>query len=301
LNDARAAGSAPFSFYTEHVFQWTRKMQRRAGRCTTLLRSNIPIYSNPFFGGPVKTAAYDDYLLPFYDKTEYMVWDEQEFGASGSLVHQFWHTHHEYTADMWVFSASAKQLGLLEPRFNPRQWVNGLKPLGDFEPIDAWKQIIQMQLDPAATNMGPGVGFDFVNLTNLSMSIQTAMDHVLAKARTAAQECRLSGACQKGNTEPRLRCKINQDRWDVLEDGTWQERFHAPHCDRWDFKRGDKFTLVSFHKDMKPHVKNVIKWMHTVWYAWAVEKDPDDFVGNGWVNLFGQCPPGSKEPCAMLL
>ena len=47
------------------------------------------------------------------------------------------------------------------------------------------------------------------------------------------------------------------------------ERYHDPNCDSYPVVEGEKFTLVSFHRQLKKlSVEKV--WMHTVVYGHIV-------------------------------
>ena len=73
-----------------------------------------------------------------------------------------------------------------------------------------------------------------------------------------------------------IACTMNQDRWDVLNSGEVQERYHAPHCNRpWRFRQGDVFTLLSFHAAQIPVGHSKLVWMHTVMYGYYTASDSD--------------------------
>jgi len=104
-----------------------------------------------------------------------------------------------------------------------------------------------------------------LHLPNAFVKLQAgALEHmkstILANLTLAQSVC-LETACR---VAPLLRCSLNLDRW---EQGTHQERYHAPHCNGWHVQEGDVFTLVSFHKPQQKLRHSVQVWMHTVFYA----------------------------------
>jgi len=144
---------------------------------------------------------------------------------NATFRHLFWHTHHDFTQDMWAISASASELGLGRVPFDVHH----------------------------------------VRLNDLNISLVDAMQYVIKNLNGAQERCDLNHSC---TSLPKIRCSINKDRWDMLPDSEMQERYHAPHCNTpWSFKRGDVFTLVSFHKAQWRIPSARLVWMHTVFYG----------------------------------
>jgi len=213
LNDVRHAGSSTLEFYSEHMYRWTRIARRTMGRLDTTIPANV--------------AGHDDYLLIFHPEQceEYLVWAELTFMGSATIRHIFWHTHHEFTTDMWVASAAASDLGLGQEPFQKHH----------------------------------------VLLNSFGLSIPDTMHFVLDSLAKAQDSCEQGKRC---TTVPRMRCSINKQRWELVDDER-VERYHAPHCNSpWEYNQGDVFTLVSFHKAQMHMVAAQSVWMHTVLYAY---------------------------------
>jgi len=221
FNDVRPKGSTSLYFFSEHVYRWTRQQQRQVGRFACLIPSNV-------------AGGHDDYLLAFDadGQTEYVVWSDLAFLHNATFRHLFWHSHQEFTVDMWAISAPSSKLGL------------GTHPYDSHH----------------------------MRLNDVGVTIPGAMRYILEHLGTLQQACETDPSCV---AIPRLRCAINQDRWDVLESGEMQERYHAPHCNRpWKFLQGDVFTLVSFHKAQIPISQSELVWMHTVLYGYYTAWEP---------------------------
>lgn len=62
----------------------------------------------------------------------------------------------------------------------------------------------------------------------------------------------------------RIRCTLNDDRWDVVGVDSRIERFHSPRCQPWNVAKGQNYTVISWHASAE-----VIgdAWMHTVLYS----------------------------------
>jgi len=220
LNDARPAGSNRLVFSSEHAFRWTRVTQRAVGRFDQVISSNVPLH--------------DDYLLRFEPGVAYMVWGEAKFDTDSTLVHMFWHTHHDFTTDMLVFSASPDELGLHDYPFNVSR---------------------------------------FVNLASYQITQKTAMERVLSRLQEAREKHTRLGR-RGAPPLLRCTFEHGSNWEMLPDGKTWQERYHAPPCNRkWTVKREEPFTLVSFHLQRFSQ-KTQMVWMHTVFYALYVETTP---------------------------
>lgn len=104
----------------------------------------------------------------------------------------------------------------------------------------------------------------FTNISQSSITVAAAMNYILDNLESAQRAC-LAHSC---SVYPELRCKLNQDRWDLLDLG-YQERYHDPLCNSWNVVTGDAFTVISFHHQLMGPVREKV-WMHTVLYALVV-------------------------------
>lgn len=214
LKDVRPRGSRELEFYAEYIFRWTKAPQRLVGKLLT----GISTWS---------FKPHDDYLLEFNPShpTEYLYWLENRFTTNASLVHMYWHAHHKYAEDMWVVSASPKDLNLM--LFGDR----------------------------------------YINLTAIGHDVTSAQRLILNQIR------RVQHTYAPGKTFPSLRCRMNKDRWEFMEqEKQFFPRYHAPQCSQWDFRKGDEFTVLSFHKIQKEEqlLSKEQFWMHAVLYGFYV-------------------------------
>lgn len=221
VNDVRSSNAPGLTFYTEHAFKWTHTPCRHVRHYATIIPSNIPFIAQNTTLPGLSFPWHDDYLLHFSGfRTDYIAWSEQKFMFSGTLAHTYWHSHHDYTVDSWVISATAQTLGLRNRSFDP-----------------------------------------YVNISASNRDVYGVMAFVMNRLDAAQQAC-LDHSCMP---EPRLRCWLNKDRWDLI-DGKRQERYHDPVCDSWSVSVGDPFTLISFHTQLNGLMSEKI-WMHTVFYG----------------------------------
>jgi len=113
INDVREVSAPSLRFYSEHTFRWTRMEQRIVGHLTQGVPSNIP--RNSAFD-PTKGSFFplhDDALIIFNQyPTAWVTWNELTLRFNGTVVHQYWHAHHQYTTDMWLLSGTASNIGL---------------------------------------------------------------------------------------------------------------------------------------------------------------------------------------------
>jgi len=224
VDDSRPSASSALRFFVEYAYQWTRLRQRPVGR---------------FIVGAGSTARHDDFMLK-YDvhspDTQYMMWDELMFPASVHIVLPFWHSHHQFTSDMWWFSGNASGIGLADSPYS-----------------EATPQ--QNVVDDFATPF---------NLTAAGLSLADAADHILSHVEKANDQYSRSQDCAE---PPRLRCQLNLNRWDANEHGELQERYHAPNCPSWNIHAGEVNTIVSFHEPRVPIARAIQVFMHAGAYA----------------------------------
>lgn len=308
LNIERNKRDPKLSVYTEHVWEWqTKPTSRPVGRFTTLIPSNIPFMLNFSYTGPASGDAkannnfFDDYLLVYPPgvATEYVAWSEQTFPETGSMVHLFWHTHYEYTQDMWAISASAEQLGLKQKPFYTSEWQTHAPGLPTYTMIKDPKPeylILDEELT-TATSGCPDCKFDVANVSAGGHTVSTTMEYIQTNLRRAQEDC-LTTSCA---VEPRVRCTLHPDHWDVNPDAHFRgpkkyDRYHAPRCSRWDFTKGDRFTIVSFHAAPAPVQELTMHWQHTVMYGYWVATKPGDSTPHATLGtLLPECPPGTKQ------
>jgi len=252
LNDVRPSDSPPLTFYSKHSYKWTRTQQRPVGKFMTATMPFAPI------------GNHDDFFLlfPHAHKQEYMTWSTSAFSYDASFVRMYWHTHHKHTSDMWVISANASQLGLRE-----------VPQTGSLTMNLPW---------------APHYDAGYVDLTAQKLSTATAMEYVLDRLDKAQLQCAARGC----TNEPRVRCMMNKDRWEELptDDAYWthsslKERYHAPHCARWDFKNGDEYTIIAFHSPVeKPRTRDGADhmWMHVVFYGLYVPTEEGAYIPHAY-------------------
>jgi len=256
VNDVRNVGSAPLRFFVQYSFKWTRSRQRPLGRLSA---------------GAGSTMRHDAFLLRYNrdaPKTQYMLWDELLFPATVEIVHPFWHSHHKFSSQMWWFSATKEQVGL------------GVFPFADHNPQEKWE-------DP----FGDGPFARPFNLTSVGWSIEQAAVHIFNTVEAAQRGCVFGEYCL---SPPTLRCTMNLDRWDRLDNGELQERFHAPHCLSWTIRAGALNTIISFHQppEREPLPNDLIFWMHDVAYALYIGVDEQP-IPHAMVPLPASFPPHS--------
>jgi len=192
--------------------------------------------------GSGKQALRGDYLLDFRTASDHLMWSEIALMRTVTLVDMFWHVHHKYTYDAWVVSATASDLGLRESIFSKTR---------------------------------PEVP---INLSEHGLQVQDAMDIVLDHLRLAQSKC-VSVSCAQ---EPRLRCYLDRNRWEMLPSGSIQERFSRPLCHPWTVQASEVFTLLSFHRKLFDADDAVMVWMHTIFYATYIS-DADQVIPHGMV------------------
>jgi len=179
--------------------------------------------------------------------TEYLFWSERRFLATHTITKVYYHSHHEFTADFWTVSATASELGLTKAPLQHRQ---------ESVPI---------------------------NLTAHNLTIDSVQEKLRQRLRILQQTC-LQEDCRY---PPRLRCWMNQDRWEVLPDGDVKPRYVAPHCipEDWPVQMNDRFTIIYFNKPIRPLRKDTLKFAHASWYALAVQTSPYDPLPRSYAVL----------------
>jgi len=110
-------------------------------------------------------------------------------------------------------------------------------------------------------------------LQDMNLTMASAMGLIMGSLSSAQDRCARDPSCM---SMPRTRCVVNRDRWDLVE-GEPQERYHAPHCNEpWEFKQGEVFTVVSWHKRQLPKADPHLVWMHTILYGLFTATEPKD-------------------------
>jgi len=128
LNDVRPANSALLKWYSSNIFRWTRKPQRIVARFVggisfSEYTGEMAICSGAlnFLCSSVSRAlgltSHDTGLLVFDPHAptmaQYMWWGEFNFRPYNLTFFEiFFHTHHPYTADMWLIGGRASNVGL---------------------------------------------------------------------------------------------------------------------------------------------------------------------------------------------
>ena len=154
---------------------------------------------------------------------------------SATFVHEFFHSHHVYTREMLVLSATNAALGL------------GTHPY--VLPINRRHAL---------------------NLTAAGLTVDDALAHVQQRLAALQARCTRNGGCEP---VPKVRCQLNLDRWEQLPGGEWQERYHAPHCASWTFRKGEVVSIVAFHQLVRPLARRVTVWQHAAFYGYYVSSD----------------------------
>lgn len=127
-------------------------------------------------------------------------------------------------------------------------------------------------ISSSAQNLGltTFLASNFVNLTHVGHTVDSAQQMILSMLSKAQD-----GYSPAYGAFPALRCKMNQDRWELIGAEEYMARYHAPHCSEWHFNAGEDFTILSFHR-LQPQEKLSRKemfWMHTVLYGFYVPSD----------------------------
>ena len=264
LKDDRPEGSATLPFYAQYIYRWTSVPMREVGKMLT----GISTWS---------FKPHDDYLLKFPGTypTVYVMWEEMFWPVDATMAHMYWHSHNQYTADMWAISASATALGLKE-LFGDR-FVN-------------------------VSTLGYGVESAQRGILGRLASLQ----------REYVQDTGSRNSSSVGRAYPSLRCRLDRDRWEHWSNGEWYARYRDPHCGTWEMKKGEEFVLIGFHTrqpQAAPAVpgQDVYYWMHTVLYGIYVapEDDPSAHIPASFTmddmaygSLARPAPPGEFSPHA---
>jgi len=190
-------------------------------------------------------GLHDDYILDVNPAlgTVYLYWLEQFWPMNATMAHIYFHAHHEYTEDIWAISASAESLGLMD-MFGAR-----------------WN-----------------------NLTASGLSVSAAQDKIRGQIATLQQALPApTEAKPLPRGYPALRCALGKDRWEKLDDGSYEGRYVDPRCEAWEFQAGEEFVMVSFMSPQShahPPAGSNYFWVHSVLYGLYVQTDPSDFIPN---------------------
>lgn len=111
-----------------------------------------------------------------------------------------------------------------------------------------------------------GNGF-FANLTASGSTIELAQNYVTTHIASAQEKCRRNGTL---GCDVSIRCRLGRDRWERIGSQR-QERYNSPECDAWNVKEGEAFTILSFHRASQESTVPSKVWLHTVFYALAVD------------------------------
>jgi len=122
-----------------------------------------------------------------------------------------------------------------------------------------------------------------VNLTALGMSIPQAMDTILIHANSHS----VVASKRTGRlVEPRLMCRMAQDRWELAHDGPPTARLVLASCDRFDIMQHEHVTLVTFHTPLIPIDKTIHHFQHAAWYGiYGKTSETESIPHNIWWSM----------------
>jgi len=60
----------------------------------------------------------------------------------------------------------------------------------------------------------------------------------------------------------------------VLGNGQYQERYRAPHCGGFSMRKGERLTLIAFHRPLGSLSELTRVWEHAVAYGFFVPAEP---------------------------
>ena len=223
-NDMRPEGSPEIEFWIENAFRWTHVPQKEISMMTTGIGFNIQktgIYqlTESFLHPHLAEEApsmFDDYLIPVEDS---MIWGSIAPGISGQFKAAYFHTHHLWTKDILAFTGKPEQFGLNQaPFILPNHYTPQLMDTIGVTMIEAKRYIY---------------------------------NNMLKHQEGCADKAKYQESC------PRLFCQLNQNRFDSGDH--WPlgimggvlynkyERFAYPKCEMLEFRKGDIFTMITFH------------------------------------------------------
>lgn len=108
LNDVRPRGSANMSWYALHAYRYHHGRARQVARLVTGIGAGT---------GDSTELVFE----PGEHVQEYLMWGEKRFSPYNvTIFSSFWHTHHEYTEDMWLLLGPAYLAGLGQPPLQGR-------------------------------------------------------------------------------------------------------------------------------------------------------------------------------------
>jgi len=122
-----------------------------------------------------------------------------------------------------------------------------------------------------------------VNLTAVHMTIPQAMDAILEYANDQS----LQASKHFGRlVEPRLVCRMAQDRWEWRTDGTTTARLVMASCDRFSIMHDEHMTLVTFHTPLFPVAKVIHHFQHAAWYGiYEKVRESESIPHNIWWEM----------------
>jgi len=291
LNDVRPLDSPALSFYVSHTWLWTKTPPaRQVGRLLTgIAHPHLrDIARNPaaYQSGSTKTGAKDggggngtrtqrqheSSLLEFDPSSkqmaEYLMWGELNFAPYNlTTFDHFWHTHHEFTADMWLLAGPSTNYGLGEGTpFWDR--ITNLTPLG--LDIEGAAQLIlsHIRLQSTTCAAGRGSGSD----GGISERLQRPDGQ--AVRRVGAAPAAFGAACAN-----RLLCIMDQRRLESVS-GQLVPRMQMASCGAMRLGMNDVVTMVSFHKSLMPIASIVHHYQHAAWYAYYVADQEGETIPN---------------------
>jgi len=134
--DERRAGESSIDYRVEYAFRWTHDIRRGVGRTSQPIAFRQSKHET-YKLYPIDSRVFlprDDFLMSFTSMldlpsgdAEQLIWGEMRGAFNATMVQTWFHTHHAYTADIWLVPAAAAKLGLCSTPFYPYRISGGVE------------------------------------------------------------------------------------------------------------------------------------------------------------------------------
>jgi len=284
LNDVRPMGSESMEFYSQNIFRWTHKKpdspvaKAFTGAGSGVVMGDISrlhehahwaselMTLNGLFGPWTMNDGFSASFDPFVEE-HYMIAQQFFPAVSGSMVKIYWHTHHEYTYNQYLFLGSPSDLRLNEAPFH----------IYEFGSLDmrTWFS------DPHRA----------INLTAHGLTVDL-MEKMLVN--------RACGGPLAPTDCARLVCSMDTlGRWEHMPEGSdpsRRERYAPPNCltdGRLSLTTTDPLTVVGLLKPqyrmLDRSSKPAIIFQHTAFYFYMIP-DKDSVASELFPRAFTPLP-----------
>jgi hypothetical protein len=102
FNDVRKVNSRQLTFWIEYAFRYTlKKPKYEVAQLTTITAGHFNAEKKHFV---------DEYHIPINEQS--VIWEQKEFTQNGKFALIYYHTHHQFTQDIWIIPGTSSSLGL---------------------------------------------------------------------------------------------------------------------------------------------------------------------------------------------